>query len=93
MRLTDHERRAILAQVRRHDPQARVRIFGSRARDDVRGGDIDLLIYSDRLNRAALRELRIDLQDALGQQHFDLILHGRRPSAFARSVAGKAVSL
>lgn len=93
MRLTQQQRRTILAQVRRHDPQAQVRIFGSRAHDDARGGDIDLLIYSDRFDRAALRELRIDLQDALGEQHFDLVLHGCRPSAFARSVAREAVSL
>lgn len=93
MRLTLQQRHAILAQVRRYDPHAIVRLFGSRARDDTRGGDIDLVIHSDRFDRATLRELRLDLQDALGEQHFDLVLHGRRPSAFVRNVDREAVSL
>jgi predicted nucleotidyltransferase len=93
MRLTPHQRRAILAQVRRYDPRAKVSVFGSRAKDEARGGDIDLLIHSDRLDRAALRDLRIDLQDALGAQHFDLILHGSTPGSFARQAAAESVPL
>lgn len=93
MRLTQHQRRAILAQVRRYDPLATVSVFGSRAKDDTRGGDIDLLIHSDRLNRAALRELRIDLQDALGDQHFDLVLHGDTPDSFARHAAAEGIRI
>jgi hypothetical protein len=57
------------------------------------GGDIDLLIHSDRLDRAALRDLRIDLQDALGAQHFDLVLHGNTPGAFARQAAAESIPL
>lgn len=93
MRLTQLQRRQILEQVRRYDPQAQVRVFGSRARADARGGDIDLLIHSNRMDRTTLRELRIDLQDVLGPQHLDLVLHGRHPTAFARHVAREAVEL
>jgi predicted nucleotidyltransferase len=45
MRLSDLDRRAILqATAEVAGPQARVLLFGSRTRDDLRGGDIDLLI-------------------------------------------------
>jgi hypothetical protein len=57
------------------------------------GGDIDLLIHSDQLDRAALRDLRIDLQDALGAQHFDLVLHSNTPGAFARQAAAESIPL
>lgn len=93
MRLTPQQRQVILDVVRRYDPQARVGVFGSRVHPLRRGGDIDLVIHSSRLNRTSLREIRLDLQDALGAQYFDLVLHGTRPGAFARSAAREAVAL
>jgi len=93
MRLTPQQRQAILAVVHRYDPHARVGVFGSRLDPARRGGDIDLLIHSDRLNRTLLREIRLDLQDVLGEQHFDLVVHGASPGAFARAAAREEVPL
>jgi len=45
MRLQSHEVDAIRAAVREiFGPTARTRLFGSRTRDDLRGGDIDLFV-------------------------------------------------
>jgi predicted nucleotidyltransferase len=49
MRLSAHDRAAILsATAEVADPDARVLLFGSRTRDDLRGGDIDLLVELPR---------------------------------------------
>ncbi len=93
VRLEPEEREAIKAVVARRDAHARVFLFGSRTNPDARGGDIDLLIASQTLDRADLRQIRIDLQDSLGPQHIDLVVLGRQPSTFARAVAEKAVAL
>jgi predicted nucleotidyltransferase len=93
VRLDPTERDAIKTAVARRDPLARVYLFGSRTDPKSRGGDIDLLIASAGLSRSDLRQLRIDLQDRLGRQHFDLVLLGPQPSAFARSIADKAIPL
>jgi predicted nucleotidyltransferase len=93
MRLRPEERETIKQVVARRDPRARVYLFGSRAKPAVRGGDIDLLIESETLGRSEVRQIRLDLQDRLGMQHFDLVLLGPRPSAFARAVAEEAVAL
>jgi predicted nucleotidyltransferase len=78
MRLTTEQVQAI-----RHTAQrvlgadARVRVFGSMAVDDRRGGDIDLLFETDThlANRAkVLCQLHGALTLALGDRKIDVIL-------------------
>lgn len=57
--------------------RARIRIFGSRAREDERGGDIDILIeteqkLADRVATAC--RLTSQLQMQLGDQKIDVII-------------------
>jgi len=48
LRLSEEERRAIRAACEEvFGPRATVRLFGSRVRDEARGGDLDLLVESD----------------------------------------------
>ncbi|WP_242096594.1 nucleotidyltransferase domain-containing protein [Sphingomonas sp. CROZ-RG-20F-R02-07] len=77
---------------------ATVRLFGSRVRDDLRGGDIDLLIEADRDDRAEWRRVgayRDALFRHIDEQKVDVVLieRGSTPSAFARLVALDAVPL
>ena len=58
-------------------PHATVRLFGSRTDDDARGGDIDLLVESDRaIAQPALVGARIGarLQQLLGDQRIDVVI-------------------
>jgi predicted nucleotidyltransferase len=77
MRLTPHEKSIILAAVGTQDPEARVVLFGSRANDRAKGGDIDLLIVSDRIGLHQEWEIRRDVLDEIGWQKFDLIVRRR----------------
>jgi predicted nucleotidyltransferase len=74
MRLTPNQRKAILAAVGRQDPDARIVLFGSRADDRAKGGDIDLLIVSDRIGLHQEWEIRRDILDEIGWQKLDLIV-------------------
>ncbi|MDE2389203.1 MAG: nucleotidyltransferase domain-containing protein [Betaproteobacteria bacterium] len=56
---------------------ARIRIFGSRARLDEKGGDIDILIETDqKLNDRVATACRLtsQLQIQLGDQKIDVII-------------------
>ena len=56
---------------------ATVRLFGSRTNDDAKGGDIDLLVESDRaIDQPALVGACIGarLQLALGDQRIDVVI-------------------
>ncbi len=48
MRLTTAEHHAITSILRSVDPQSQVLLFGSRANDQRKGGDIDLLWCTSR---------------------------------------------
>lgn len=47
MRLSDHEKHIILEAVAAEDATARVFVFGSRANDSSKGGDIDIVATKD----------------------------------------------
>lgn len=74
MRLTAQQARIIREEVRRCDPQAEVYLFGSRAIDTARGGDIDLLVLSEKINFRDLLQLRRRILDAIGWQQLDLVV-------------------
>lgn len=78
MRLS-HQEREIITQIviQRFGPAAQTWLFGSRANDQARGGDIDLLIQVPQPidnDLVATLGLETDLQAALGDQKIDILL-------------------
>ena len=73
---------------------AKIYLFGSRVDDTKKGGDIDLLIVSDKLKKRDLRLLRIDFFKQFGEQKMDIILeNGEFKNPFNRLIFKKAVLL
>ena len=78
MRLSPYQREVIRrATAEVAGPTARVLLFGSRTRPELRGGDIDLLIElpqpcADRLTLALRLGARIDRE--LGLQRIDVLV-------------------
>ena len=56
------------------DPGAEVFLFGSRVKDEERGGDIDLLIMSSKIDPDERRRIKLRLIDRLGPQKIDLLV-------------------
>jgi len=54
MRLQTEEKQAITGAVDRFDGEASAYLFGSRTDDTKRGGDIDILVISDKIDRHTL---------------------------------------
>jgi len=77
MRLTAGEITAIREEMGRLDPHAEVYLFGSRVDDTARGGDIDLLVVSDRLSFRNVLRLRTRILDRIGWQQLDLVVRRR----------------
>jgi predicted nucleotidyltransferase len=72
MRLNVDEAKAIREEVRNFDANAEIYLHGSRTDDSSKGGDIDLLVVSDKLGFRDLIRLRIAILDRIGWQQLDL---------------------
>ncbi|MEF3698570.1 nucleotidyltransferase domain-containing protein [Desulfolutivibrio sp.] len=96
MRLSDEEKQAIVSVVAAYDPAAEVYLFGSRVDDAKRGGDIDLLIYSGRMDRTVRRAIRRAILDRIGNQKLDIVTAkapGNATEPFVRLARQNAVRL
>ena len=72
------------------DPTAKVMLFGSRVYDQRRGGDIDLLIRSRKIDFMTRLRLRLALMDSLGEQKIDIAVDQGQPSAFMKLIRKEA---
>lgn len=80
MRPQPREVEAIRAAVRQiFGPTATIRLFGSGARDDLKGGDIDLLVEVEpgQASIASEQRLRDTIAPAVQDLRTDIILHDR----------------
>ena len=98
VRLTPEELAAVRRIVAAHfGPEAEVRVFGSRARLDVRGGDLDLIVQvpGERPPFSAEAAAAWDLEPALDGLAVDLVVVSRRdtPSLFERNSWASGVRL
>ena len=93
MRLSVEEQQAIRAVVAETDPQAEVYLFGSRAKDQERGGDIDLLIMSGRIGPDERRSMKLRLMDRLGERKIDLLVARDTQQPLVRIAQAEGVRL
>jgi len=82
MRLSKAEIQAIRDVIHQYDPDAQIRLFGSRLNDELRGGDIDLMILSGKLTYRDKLKIRYQLKDKLGNRKIDLLITPKPKSAF-----------
>lgn len=93
MRLKDSEQVSILSTVKNLDEDARVYLFGSRVDDTKKGGDIDLLIMSDKLTLDNKRAIKIKLYELLGEQKIDIVLAADDSNPFVKLALETGVEL
>ena len=94
MRLSAKEQRIIRDIVSKYDPDANVYLYGSRTRDDLRGGDIDLLVFSDKITFSDKIGILSDLKALLDDQKFDLTLSPQQPiDAFVKQALAGAIKI
>lgn len=79
MRLSEPDAECIRAGVlARFGPGSAVWLFGSRVRDDLRGGDIDLYIEPEVQDPARLVDAKLallaDLHKRLGERKIDIVI-------------------
>jgi len=94
MRITDHERNAITDAVKSVDPNAEVWLFGSRADDGKKGGDIDIAILSEKINTVMQKiQIRRFICDRIGEQKIDIVTTSSGKEAIFKLAVSEGVKL
>jgi len=93
MRLEAEQLQAIREEIRQSDPAAEIYLYGSRADDSAKGGDIDLWVRSSRITYRETLRLLTRIKDRIGWQKIDLTINAGEDDVLAQLVAEKGVRL
>ena len=93
MRLKKPEIESIKLAVKEFDESARVYLFGSRVDETKRGGDIDILIVSDKIRLSEKLEIEAHLETLIGEQKIDLVATPKLDTAFLKYIYEQSVQL
>ena len=95
MRLSEYEREVIVSSAKdKFGKKTRVVLFGSRANDTMKGGDIDLFIQpgikaspEEMLHRKI--SMLIEIEQKLGEQNIDILLQQTNDNRTIVKTVGK----
>jgi predicted nucleotidyltransferase len=95
MRITENEKDVIIEAVKSVDPAAQVWLFGSRADDNKKGGDIDIAIYSEKINHDVMQEIKVRrfICNKIGEQKIDIVTSSDGKEAFFRLAVAEGIKL
>jgi predicted nucleotidyltransferase len=93
MRLTEKEIQIFKNQVLSFDKNAVIYLFGSRANDKAKGGDIDLLIVSDKIGFPEKIKIRAGIFNQMEEQKLDLIVRKDLDDSFVKSIENQLICL
>jgi len=95
MRISEYEKNIIVEAVKSVDPNARVWLFGSRADDSKKGGDIDIAIYSETIKKDVMQEINVRryICDKIGEQKIDIVTTSDGSEAIFKLAMSKGIEL
>jgi predicted nucleotidyltransferase len=95
MRITEQEKNAIIDAVINTDPNAKVWLFGSRVDDNKRGGDIDIAIFSEKIDKDVMQKIQVKrfICDRIGEQKIDIVTTNSGKEAIFRLAVAEGIQL
>ena len=93
MRITEIEKETICLSIHEKDSEAKIYLFGSRADDSKKGGDIDLLIISQKITDKDVRKIRWNIIDKIGEQKIDIVLVNDISKPFTKIAINEGILL
>ena len=93
IRLKQTEIDVIKKVIKQFDKQAKIYLYGSRVDDNLKGGDIDLLVFSNKLSFMDKLKIKADLHYKLGEQKIDLLVTDDATKSFVQLALESATLL
>ena len=93
MRLESEEQSVISDTIYQADADAMIYLFGSRVDDAAKGGDIDLLVLSKKINLMKKLDILAQLHQNLGERKIDIAIYPDTTRPFPRMVMQEGIRL
>jgi len=95
MRITEHEKNVIIDAVQSTDPNAKVWLFGSRVDDNKKGGDIDIAIFSEKIDKDVMQKIQVKrfICDRIGEQKIDIVTTNSGKEAIFKLAVAEGIQL
>jgi len=95
MRITEQEKNVIIDAIKSSDPNAKVWLFGSRVDDSKKGGDIDIAIFSEKIDKDVMQKIQVRrfICDRIGEQKIDIVTTNSGKEAIFRLAVEEGIQL
>ena len=95
MRINPELKKFIKSSILKLRPEASIYLFGSRVSDELKGGDIDILVIADKeLSGHEKREIKIGVIKKFGQQKMDIVSFNKNDrSSFKKLALMEAIEI
>jgi len=93
LRISQNEKKVIVDSILTSDPLAKIYLFGSRADDMKKGGDIDILIFSEKIDLSEKIKIKTRIFQKMEEQKIDLLVAKNKNDPFVRLALEKGVQL
>lgn len=74
MRISEIEKTTIVNAILEQDVDAQIFLFGSRTDDQKKGGDIDILVYSNEIGLMKIVKIKSSIFKIIPEQKIDLLV-------------------
>ena len=94
MRISEIEKTTIVNAILEKDKDAQIFLFGSRTDDLKKGGDIDILVQSDKIGLLEIVKIKSTIFKNIQEQKIDLLVSkSNEKNHFADFVSNQLISL
>ena len=93
MRISDNEKQVIVDAILQADPSAKIYLFGSRVDDTQKGGDIDILIFSNKIGFKEKLKIKTNIFHKIEEQKIDIVVAQDKNDPFIRLALENGVLL
>lgn len=93
MRLTIEEIKNIKQSIYKIDKKAKIYLFGSRVDNNKKGGDIDLIIISNKITYSDKIKIKLDIFKKMEEQKIDIVITRDINQPFVKIVLKEGILL
>ena len=91
MRLREPEKQSIVRAIKSVEPDSKIYLFGSRVDDSGKGGDIDILVITEKMTYRDKLAIKKRIFAEIEEQKIDILFSRKGSEAFVKMIFDRGV--